>query len=131
MHRSYTASARQMVFSLITALQFVVCMSHLNEFSSPLCVSIIPSTHLKKMLQSTLNHEVRWLIPRTLSLYGSGSSLDDHQFIFSKSLAPLSLFPPMYFIQGEWQATVLNRIEWKRNPTTQKIKGQIMPFSHP
>ena len=75
------------------------------------------------MLQSTLYHEVPWPRSDTLNFEFVWFRLKPGwpSGCFLKKLgSTVSLFPRVYFIHGEWEATILNRIEWKRNPPPQK-----------
>ena len=68
---------------------------------------------------NTLNFEFVWF--RLKPGWPSGCFL-------KKLGSTVSLFPRVYFIHGEWQATILNRIEWKRNPPPKKSKVKSCHF---
>ena len=68
---------------------------------------------------NTLNFEFVWF--RLKPGWPSGCFL-------KKLGSTVSLFPRVYFIHGEWQATILNRIEWKRNPPPKKSKVKSCCF---
>ena len=46
-----------------------------------------------------------------------------------KFCCTVSLFPRVYFIQGEWKATVLNQIDGKETPPPKKSKVKSCHFS--
>ena len=46
-----------------------------------------------------------------------------------KFCCTVSLFPWVYFIQGEWKATILNQIDGKETPPPKKSKVKSCHFS--